>query len=94
MLEDINRADASTRFSRHSFQAKESFDGMDEPALLSIYTKVVEMSTKLEAVINQMPDHENRIRALEKWRYMLPTSIILAVASVAATVVEILSLHK
>jgi hypothetical protein len=31
-------------------------------------------------------DHETRIRGLERWRYMLPSSLITAVASAAVTV--------
>lgn len=31
-------------------------------------------------------DHESRIRSLERWRYMLPSSLITAVASAAVTI--------
>lgn len=31
-------------------------------------------------------DHENRIRALERWKYMLPSSLVAAVVSAAVTV--------
>ena len=31
-------------------------------------------------------DHEKRLRDLEKWRYALPTSLILAVGSTVATI--------
>jgi hypothetical protein len=30
-------------------------------------------------------DHETRIRGLERWKYMLPSSLIAAVASAAVT---------
>lgn len=36
-------------------------------------------------------DHESRIRALEKWRYALPTSLGLAFASVAADIFVLVS---
>ena len=31
-------------------------------------------------------DHESRIRGLERWRYAIPTSFILAIFSAAATI--------
>jgi hypothetical protein len=31
-------------------------------------------------------DHETRIRALERWKYMLPSSLIAAVISAAVTI--------
>lgn len=33
----------------------------------------------------QRQDHENRIRGLEKWRYMLPSSLITALISAGVT---------
>jgi len=35
-------------------------------------------------------DYEQRIRALERWRYALPASLFMALASTAATVAEFL----
>jgi hypothetical protein len=31
-------------------------------------------------------DHEQRIRSIERWKYALPTSLVLAVASAVGTV--------
>jgi hypothetical protein len=31
-------------------------------------------------------DHEGRLRALERWKYMLPSSLVTAVVSAAVTV--------
>jgi hypothetical protein len=36
-------------------------------------------------------DYENRIRALEHWRYALPTTILVSAASIVISVVEWLS---
>lgn len=35
-------------------------------------------------------DHEDRIRALERWRYMLPTSLIGALVSAGVTVYSLI----
>lgn len=44
---------------------------------------------RLEDAVNAMTphgeklaDHENRLRALERWRYALPTALVIAVASI------------
>lgn len=31
-------------------------------------------------------DHESRLRSLEKWKYMLPSSLVAAVISAAVTI--------
>lgn len=31
-------------------------------------------------------DHESRLRALERWKYMLPSSLVAAVISAAVTI--------
>lgn len=36
-----------------------------------------------------IPDHESRLRSLEKWRYALPTAAVMAVASFMGTVFTI-----
>lgn len=39
-------------------------------------------------------DHENRLRSLERWRYALPASALVAMASAAAAIVAALhALH-
>lgn len=40
-----------------------------------IYEKVVKMEGALNVLMPQVPDHENRLRSLERWRYALPTSL-------------------
>jgi hypothetical protein len=52
-----------------------------------ILAKQGEMGIQLAVVIEQLksiPDHESRIRALERWRWGLPASVIAAFASGAA----------
>lgn len=41
----------------------------------------------------QVTDHETRLRALERWRYALPTAILFALASTATSIVAVLP-HK
>jgi hypothetical protein len=54
--------------------------------LIDIFAKQIEMTTSLAVIGEQLkmiPDHENRIRALEKWRYGLPLTALVSVASLA-----------
>lgn len=44
------------------------------------------MSKTMEAI----PDHESRIRKLEAWRYGLPLSGLLAIASAALSVYSVM----
>jgi hypothetical protein len=41
----------------------------------------------------QLVDHENRVRSLERWRYALPTSMMIALGSAAVTIYGTVS-HK
>lgn len=34
-----------------------------------------------------LTDYENRLRALERWRYALPTSVILGIGSAVAAII-------
>lgn len=68
-------------------------NGIEKTALevLALKVDVVEakvdiMLTKFDYLEKRDEDHEVRIRANEKWRYMLPTSLLLAIASVAFAV--------
>jgi hypothetical protein len=47
-----------------------------------LLTQMAVMGKTLEAI----PDHENRLRDLERWRYALPTSVLLGLASAATTI--------
>lgn len=36
-------------------------------------------------------DHETRLRSLERWRYAMPTSLVLAVVSVVTVVLQVMT---
>ena len=40
-----------------------------------------------------VPDHETRIRGLERWRYALPTTLFLSFTSLGTAIAEVL-VHK
>lgn len=70
---------------------------MSDPNGVTITLKdvYVELS-KLRDTVNaltpqseQLADHESRLRGLEKWKYALPTSVILAITSVIVTIMEV-----
>jgi len=42
-----------------------------EIRLIDIYTSVVRTETKVSAIESQLPDHETRLRALERFRWSL-----------------------
>lgn len=44
------------------------------------------LETKIDMLLVRDADKETRMRLLEKWRYALPTSIALALASVGAQI--------
>lgn len=58
---------------------------MPEMALL-----LVRIETKLDVALRQQEDHEGRIRALERWRYALPTAALLSIASTVTAVASVL----
>lgn len=42
---------------------------------------------RIEAALNKVADdHEDRIRKIERWTYAVPPTIVLAVASIVASV--------
>lgn len=53
-------------------------------AEVQILLKLGEMGTQLAVISEQLkdvPDHETRIRALEKWRYGLPLATLMSAGS-------------
>jgi hypothetical protein len=42
---------------------------------------VAKMEGDLKAAVDARTDHEDRLRALEKWMYALPPTLLLAAAS-------------
>jgi len=55
--------------------------------LVDIYEELVALRADVAALVPSVPDHEQRIRSLERWRYALPPALILGVGSVVLTVV-------
>ena len=61
--------------------------------LAQVLVKLGEMSAQLAVITVQLgaiPDHESRLRALEKWRYSLPFAMLAGAGSVALSVWSIL----
>lgn len=53
-----------------------------------LWMEIVKLRTDLGPTIQNaadVPDHENRLRSLERWRYGIPPAILGAIASVIAT---------
>ena len=66
-----------------------------DPTIAQVLLKLGEMSTTLAVICEQLkavPDHEARIRKLEQWRYGLPLSGVLAVASIALSLYQ--AMHR
>ena len=49
--------------------------------LKDVYAEVVALRHEVAKFVPQVPDHENRIRVVEKWAYALPPTFILALGS-------------
>lgn len=65
--------------------------------LKDVYTQVTMLVGHMQAVDTRntladqvQADHEMRLRSLEKWRYALPVSFVLALGSVGLGVVEVI----
>jgi hypothetical protein len=43
------------------------------------------------ADLQDLPDHESRIRALERWRWSLPAALVSSILSGAAALIAVLS---
>ena len=46
-------------------------------------SRVVQLAVIIEQ-LKDIPDHEQRIRSLERWRWGLPASVLASVAAVVA----------
>lgn len=42
-----------------------------------------------ESVTTKLTDHEDRLRALERWKYALPTAAVTAVVSAVVSVAKV-----
>jgi hypothetical protein len=49
-------------------------------------THIAQMDARLADVDSEHRDHETRLRALERWRYGIPATLITAAVSVAIAV--------
>lgn len=57
--------------------------------LRDVYDKVARIEDRVTAMADipaKVADHEIRIRSLEKWRYALPISLLIAVASIVEAI--------
>lgn len=72
----------------------------EEISTRAIYDQLVTLNSKLDVYItrhehleeltkDRTADHETRIRSLEKWRWSLPPTLVLAVASIAISVAAV-----
>lgn len=50
--------------------------------LRDIYNEVASLRSDVAQLVDKVPDHETRIRTLEKWSYALPPTFIIALASI------------
>jgi hypothetical protein len=56
--------------------------------LENLKERLVRIETKLDLyIINNIQDHETRVRQLERWKYAIPASMLTAVASAVTTIV-------
>ncbi len=59
--------------------------------LKDIYDSVRKIETQMAEILPKMQsitDHEGRIRTLERWKYTLPSSLVVAVVSIIVAVTE------
>lgn len=64
-----------------------------EIRLIDIYTSVIRTETKVVAIEQQLPDHETRLRALERFRWTLMGAGIAA-GGLSGWVTNLLLLKK
>lgn len=56
----------------------------------STEARLARIETKLDSIVKWLvDDHEQRLRKLEKWRYGLPLTLVLAAASVVVSVAAV-----
>lgn len=67
----------------------------DEPkvniTLTDVYVKLCALEERVHDMTPQgqlIKDHETRLRQLERWKYALPSSLMLALASVVIAILE------
>lgn len=66
----------------------------DEGVVISLKDIYIEMVKLRDAVhdlsdpVKDIADHEQRLRALERWRYAVPPALLLAIGSTIAAIIE------
>lgn len=70
-------------------------EGIAHISLREVFDSIQELKSEVRVLIQQnridheaRADHEARIRLLERWRYTIPTTILIATASIIITVLE------
>lgn len=69
-------------------------DGSFTVTLADVYAEVRKCQDAILAMQPQqgtLNDHEDRLRGLEKWKYALPTSLVLAFSSAIVGAVELIT---
>lgn len=61
---------------------------MSEPTNTELLVSLTRLETKIDGVVINATDHENRLRKLEAWRYALPSSLVLGVVSAVLSIYE------
>lgn len=59
--------------------------------LADIYAKICTLEERVQEMTPQgkaIADHEQRLRSIERWKYAVPPSLILAVVSTIVTIVQ------
>lgn len=54
--------------------------------LIAMREDVRATGQSLQGVAETLADHETRIRAVERWKYSVPTALVTAVVSAAVTI--------
>ncbi|MFE9381769.1 hypothetical protein ACFYMO_00810 [Streptomyces sp. NPDC007025] len=64
-----------------SIGAREIYD-----ELVAMRGEVRASTQSLQGVATTLADHEDRIRAVERWKYSVPTALVTAVIAAATTI--------
>ena len=60
----------------------------DEVSNRDLYVELVRLQVKVEV----LADHEARIRALERWRYALPLTVLSSMGATALSIASLLGM--
>lgn len=51
--------------------------------LKDVYDVQLQMQSQLGSIVEKVPDHEARIRTLERWAYAIPPALLTAIGGLA-----------